>query len=1396
MNVKKYIVALFAGLLLISSNALAIENVGTSGKTGFNFKAAATDCSAASAQIDLDINNVRTTLLNGGDLWWNLNDARYEIPKIDPPGSAPSVHSLFAGAIWLGGIDAGGQLKVAAQTYRQSGNDFWPGPLDAQASIDQAECERYDRFWRVTGQEIEDHIANLQANGGTVAVSAVPSSILEWPARGNAFAKDATNAALPISAATDLAPFFDANGDGIYNPEQGDYPVIDGEDDMGVYADQMIFWVYNDKGNVHTETNGQPIGVQVNALAFAFATSDEINDMTFYSYKLINKATTVINSFYMSQWVDSDLGCFNNDYVGCDTARSLGICYNGTPTDPDCASRGYGDNPPLIGVDYFEGPLADLKDGLDNDRDGLVDEGADSTDNDLDGLVDELDEREKLGMSTFTYYDNNFEVTGNPETAVHYYGYMSGFWKDNSPFEFGGNGYQQGTFPFPYNFPGDPSDPSQWSECFAVDGATPNTPADRRFLQTSGPFTLQPGAVNNITVGVVWVRPPDGFQCGQSSYDATIGVASDKAQALFDNNFKLVDGPDAPTIEIRELDQEIILSLVNVGNSNNIGESYDQVDPIAQTEVDADPAGTTGDVSYTFEGYKVYQLVNAQVSASELNDLNSARLVSQVDIENGVSRIINFTFDASLGANIPSLEVDGRNTGIRHSFQVTEDRFSTGESNGLVNHETYFFAAIAYAYNSYKEFDALNPTDGGQRTPYLQGRRNFRVYSAIPHMIDADRGGTVINAQYGDGLVVTRLDGEGNGGLDLELTEESEQLILTNSFQDEISYEPRMGPVDVQVYDPVKLKNAEFTLKLQDVTGIDPIDSSIVNETATWSLNVLNLDNGSSETITSERAIGNFNEQLINDYGISLSFGQVDLPGRGAYPLGQVDYEDNSDSMFVEANGLISASLTFDDPEQAWLAGVSDAGTFNVFNWQRSGSFVGSDGDGNEGYFDDHFHIFTGDGCRNIDDGCDKFWDPNGEYSNVLGASWTPYALATNKQFTGDLDARPDLNGQPKYTFGPAFPWRFKRSLNQLTQFRIPLNNMDQLYGVDIVLTSDKTKWTRCVVIETGEDPSLNIGGSYKGQIRNQNSKDIDGNVIASDTGRSWFPGYAINVETGERLNLIFGENSFLTGERGDDMIWNPTNNVQSPLRQTLFGGGHYIYVHNSRYDEGELMQEKMLEYFNEAGFNGNVPPADPIWTADTLNRYVYRGIMWTSMALLDPQFNFDNPSAIPTDARVRLRVNRPYRRFVATGSNAGLPEYGFSTEGLAPDTAVLDVAKSACDMMNVVPNPYYAYSAYETSQLDNRVKITNLPSNCTVSIFTLSGTLVRKFERGVSGTTSEGTTTEVVNLDNTIDWDLKNSKNIPVASGMYLIHIQADGVCERTIKWYGSLRPIDLDTF
>ena len=94
----------------------------------------ASACAPATALRDLEWNNVRALVENGGTLWHERANWRgaYIVPKED------NVSTVFAGALWIGGISPDQQLKLAAVRYRRDGNDFWPGPLsnDGAAEVD------------------------------------------------------------------------------------------------------------------------------------------------------------------------------------------------------------------------------------------------------------------------------------------------------------------------------------------------------------------------------------------------------------------------------------------------------------------------------------------------------------------------------------------------------------------------------------------------------------------------------------------------------------------------------------------------------------------------------------------------------------------------------------------------------------------------------------------------------------------------------------------------------------------------------------------------------------------------------------------------------------------------------------------------------------------------------------------------------------------------------------------------------------------------------------------------------------------------------------------------------------------------------------------------------------
>ena len=1421
-SIKKIVTLYFA---MYTMSVVAKENVNHYGAKSavVNYKVAA-GCSPSNSKTDLDVNNVRATIMGGGDMWWDLSDAQYEIPK------GGNKNSLFAGALWIGGVDAGGQLKVAAMTYRQSGNDFWPGPLNVNnATISADECDKWDDHFKINRSVVEEYHTRF----GTDPTYVIPESILDWPAHGDqALGQDEF-----------LAPFYDVNGNGLYEPYAGDYPdynVTGNNDAAALYGDQTLWWIFNDKGNIHSETSADALGLEIHAQAFGFTSDNEVNDMTFYNYKIINRSTLPLNDTYFGQWVDADLGYYLDDYVGCDVNLGLGFCYNGDAEDE--GAFGYGFNPPAIGVDFFQGPLADPFDGIDNDRDGAIDEVG-----------------EQIIMSKFVYYNNDNTDEGNPNGGTDFYDYLRGRNRVGIPMTFGGNGFGAGvgstTDECNFMFPGTSDDQFQdqeWTEQTAG-----NIPADRRFLQSAGPFTLQPGAVNNVTTGVVWARAKSG---GQTASIQLLKIYDREAQALFDNNFNILNGPDAPDLTVRELDKELIFTISNGENSNNQNESYSEKDPYITKIFNLDPDTSTYSPNYEFQGYLVYQLKSATVSVTDLDDLDKARLIFRSDINDKVTGIINQYLDPILGVYTPIEEVasilsegvvGSVDQGVEYSFQITEDKFALGNTR-LVNHKTYYFMSLSYGYNRAEENSSpydVNAADyDGRNQPYISGRRNIKVYSGIPHFTAPDAGGTTLEASYGDGVEITRLEGTGNGGNALELTETTINSILESPDHRamNLTYEAGQGPINISVVDPVKIPKGNFILKL-----MDPIlEDDLITSYSKWSL--IDEETGSVRASANEDILVG-TEVYISSLGLNIKVKQA--------------FNSGADPAIIDNNGLISSSIEFENPNDRWLTGLadvdSDDGFFWGLNWIRAGSYANEDvsvlvDNGTAGeatpVLDDYSQ---NDDINGIFEGAvsqTNFIDIFGGFE-VTGGTWSPYRFASN------------------FNDGPGY----HRNVT-------PLAKLINLNSIDVVFTNDTSKWTRACVVEAQEDATLSIGQQEKMGLRKSPSVGKDGQPDASGSiGMGWFPGYAIDIETGERLNIIFAEDSWQTSANGTDMIWNPTDKIVTERRPQavyapsgmifsngnyLLGGKHFIYVVNGNswvkgtedYINGNYQEVDNAPNYDEAAWIHARLLEDNLNETRSGRDAVFQNVSWCNIPLLSTGRTLKTTlGSQKNDATVKLRVAKPYRqyetvnsdkildktdalvigktyvvayknseftwggksvthdgntyqsgeRFVATTTaiagntsnkarvieanpiNLFNPTYGFNTDNIVATTGNLNVAKDAMELINAVPNPYYGTSSYETNQLDNRVKITNLPQQATISIFTVSGSLVRKIKKDDSVTS--------------VDWDLKNDYGIPIASGLYIIHIR--GVFwnanlkefvekDKVIKWFGALRPIDMDTF
>jgi hypothetical protein len=275
----------------------------------------------------------------------------------------------------------------------------------------------------------------------------------------------------------------------------------------------------------------------------------------------------------------------------------------------------------------------------------------------------------------------------------------------------------------------------------------------------------------------------------------------------------------------------------------------------------------------------------------------------------------------------------------------------------------------------------------------------------------------------------------------------------------------------------------------------------------------------------------------------------------------------------------------------------------------------------------------------------------------------------------------------------------------------------------------------------------------------------------------------------------MFGENSSLPTHNGMDMLFNPSSTIYDPSGYVM-GGGHYVYIMGHRdlyarnsasYAIEEVLQSKSVcpiydggdwlhRKFNEAEAGDK-----------NTKHYIYKNVMWTTIPLAN-SYKFLEPG---NDVKITICVSRPYQKWSSTKStgvsnprNNNMPLYKFSTKDLATIYAQREIVKTYMDSIYVTPNPYYGMNrGYETSQLDTRIRIVNLPAKCMIKIFSIDGTLIRMIEKSDATTYAE--------------WDLKNAANIPVASGMYLIHVRDEEYnLEITLKFLCIQRPVDVNAF
>ena len=391
-------------------------------------------------------------------------------------------------------------------------------------------------------------------------------------------------------------------------PYGADPVSVQGDGTLNILGDQMTWTVYNDADSVLKATSEEdaghtgPMGIEVQQTAFAFNRQGALGQTVFMRFRMIHKGPNTIEDMYVSVWSDPDLGEFTDDLVGCDVSRSLGFVYNSTNDDAI-----YGTAPPAVGYDFFKGPT-----------------GAGGG---------------QLGLTSFNKYSN--EAGGDPDQFVQVYNFQQGLNRDGTPVINPVNG-QVTTFVVN----GDPVSASGWLDA---------SPADRRLMLSSGPFTMVPGDTQEVVVGVIV------GDCGERLRSInSLRFFDSIAQSAFDQDFNLAPTPNPPRVIASPSERGAILTW------DTSSEAYDAA-------------------PYFWEGYVVYQGASRTGPWTRLATL---------DKKNGVQVLTDDDLDPNCLAILETIKAVGTDRGVGYRYDATTDAVRGGP---LRVGTPYYFAVTAYA---------------------------------------------------------------------------------------------------------------------------------------------------------------------------------------------------------------------------------------------------------------------------------------------------------------------------------------------------------------------------------------------------------------------------------------------------------------------------------------------------------------------------------------------------------------------------------------------------------------------------------------------------------------------------------------------------------------------------
>jgi hypothetical protein len=406
----------------------------------------------------LKTNNIHCRINACGTQFWDMDsETMFEVP------ANSGINAIYSQSMWMGAYDQDNEPHVAADRDRYDDVDYFPGPVMDSAAYTPEYDINWNRVWMLYQTDIDYHRAHWQDAGYEII-----ENLSDWPALIN----------------PELAPFYDIDGNGAYDPANGDFPLIKG--------DQAIYFIFNDDRGYHSNSHGTKIGAEIHAMYYAYNRPGDstLNNTIFASYQVINKSENNYHDYYLGFYNDFDIGCYIDDYLGTDTVLNSLYAYNNSPIDSSYLyAANYGNYPPASSFTALNQNIS----------------------------------------STMSYYLHNYG-TWPPNFYRGYYYNLKAIWCDSTHLTIGNHGYG-GNEPTMFMYTGDPVTGQGWLDVVVI-----NEINDRKGLVSTGPFTLIAGESIELDFALVFARDYSGGDLAHLNSVSLLKERIAEVQDFYDNS--------------------------------------------------------------------------------------------------------------------------------------------------------------------------------------------------------------------------------------------------------------------------------------------------------------------------------------------------------------------------------------------------------------------------------------------------------------------------------------------------------------------------------------------------------------------------------------------------------------------------------------------------------------------------------------------------------------------------------------------------------------------------------------------------------------------------------------------------------------------------------------------